>query len=275
MQTVSSIMTPDPVTVTGDTSLDKALAIMDERGIRHLPVLEGGALIGVVSDRDLLEATGWLPSRVHACRGPGVPERMAKHVREIMRGPAVHAAPDDTIAAASAELLQRNIGCLPVVDGGALIGLVSEMDLLRAYAGGWLDDRKSDGEPARVADRMSKEPTTVLAGTTLGNAIEVCRAGGIQHLPVLESGQLLGIVSDRDLRRAVGVGRHLDLPVDEIVTRETLAVAPHATLSQAARVMADRKISSLPVMEQDELVGILTLSDVLAHCLDACRASGD
>jgi acetoin utilization protein AcuB len=121
---------------------------------------------------------------------------------------------------------------------------------------------------------MTEEPTTVLGKATLGDALELCRTSGIQHLPVVESGQLLGIVSDRDLRRAIGVGRKHDLPLDEIVTRETQAVAPGASLSQAARVMVQRKISSLPVLERDELVGILTLRDVLAHCLDACGGPG-
>ena len=274
MQTVSSVMSPDPVSVTVDTSLDAALEIMDERGIRHLPVLEKGALVGVVSDRDLLAATGWLPSRVHANRGPGVAERLPKKVREIMRGPAEHVAPDRTLAEAATVLLQRGVGCLPVVDGGRLVGMLTEMDLLAAYAGGWLDDRAADGKAPCVRDRMTPEPTTVHGNATLGDALELCRTSGIEHLPVVESGQLLGIVSDRDLRRAVGVGRKHDLPLDEIVTRETLAVAPGASLSQAARVMAREKISSLPVLEREELVGILTLRDVLAHCHDACRERG-
>jgi acetoin utilization protein AcuB len=274
MQTVSSIMTPDPVSVTVDTSLDAALEIMDEGGIRHLPVLEGGALVGVVSDRDLLAATGWLPSRVHANRGPGVAERLPKKVREIMRGPAEHVAPGQTLAEATSLLLRHGVGCLPVVDAGRVGGMLTEMDLLAAYSGGWLDDRAGDGKVPCVADRMTEEPTTVLGKATLGDALELCRTSGIQHLPVVESGQLLGIVSDRDLRRAIGVGRKHDLPLDEIVTRETQAVAPGASLSQAARVMVQRKISSLPVLERDELVGILTLRDVLAHCLDACGGPG-
>lgn len=274
MQTVSSIMTSDPVSVTGDTSLDDALAIMEEADIRHLPVLEDGALVGVVSDRDLLEATGGLPLRVHANRGPGVEDKLPHRVREILRASDAHVAPGGTLAEATAALLGRGDGCLPVLDGGRLVGILTEMDLLAAYAGGWLDDRADGGGAPSVADCMTEEPRTVPGGTTLREALELCRKDEIRHLPVVESGQLLGIVSDRDLRRAVGVGRKPELPLDEIVTRQTLAVAPGLKLSRAARVMVEKRISSLPVVEREELIGILTLTDVLAHCLDACGERG-
>ena len=59
---VSSIMTVEPVTIAPSATPDEAVRLMDEHGVRHLPVLEGGKLLSVVSDRDLLEATGWLPS---------------------------------------------------------------------------------------------------------------------------------------------------------------------------------------------------------------------
>jgi CBS domain-containing protein len=250
---------------------------MDARGIRHLPVVDGDVLVGVVSDRDLLSATGWL--RAWPARA-GVPSTFActpsLTVRDVMTRDPVTTVPGASLTDALIEVLTRRIGCLPVVEHGRLVGILSETDLLREISAACQRSGPSGfGDPA-VADFMNERPTTVSWFTRLDQAVALMRSTGYRHLPVVVEGtRLVGIVSDRDLRRAVGVGRHLDLPVDEIVTRETLAVAPHATLSQAARVMADRKISSLPVMEQDELVGILTLSDVLAHCLDACRASGD
>jgi CBS domain-containing membrane protein len=53
------------------------------------------------------------------------------------------------------------------------------------------------------------------------------------------------------------------------MTREIVSVAPQAPVSEAARIMAERKFSALPVVEQEQVVGILTLSDVLEHCLEA------
>lgn len=61
---ISTIMTPDPVCVGPDQTLDEITHLMEERHVRHVPVVEDGELLGVVSNRDLLEATGWLPSHI-------------------------------------------------------------------------------------------------------------------------------------------------------------------------------------------------------------------
>jgi acetoin utilization protein AcuB len=75
---VADVMTPEPVTIESVSSLDRALELMDRLDIRHLPVLEDGRLAGILSDRDVLEATGW---RLH---GHGDPDGQ---VRAHMRMP--------------------------------------------------------------------------------------------------------------------------------------------------------------------------------------------
>lgn len=103
------------------------------------------------------------------------------------------------------------------------------------------------------------------------------RLGRIRHLPVVDDdGQLLvGIVSQRDLFRdalaqALGYGRHaqrqlLDtLSVKEVMTSNVLTTRPDTSLVEAARVMTERKIGCLPVVENERLVGILTEGDFVA-----------
>jgi CBS domain-containing protein len=270
---VSAIMKHDPAAVAGDTSLDEALVTMDRLGIRHLPVVENGQLAGVISDRDLVEATGGLPLRVHACRGHGVPEHLPRTVRDIMHGPVIRIGPEDDVVAAAVKFLARGIGCLPVVQGGELVGMLTEMDLLEAYATGRLDERACGWPDPPVSAHMTEDPTSVHWYTSLGDAIATCLACGVRHLPVLEAGQLVGIVSDRDLRRELGCGRPMERPIDEIVTRDPVTVVPNERLSTAAALMVERRFSSLLVVDGEELVGILTLSDVLEHCLVTCRDS--
>lgn len=272
---VSSIMVRDVITVASGTKLDEALQVMDEHGIRHLPVVDGAQLVGVVSDRDLLEATGWLPSRVHACRGPNATDEVPKQVSEIMHTPVVSVGAHETVVAATIQFLARGIGCLPVVEGGALVGILTEMDLLDAYTKGFLVGPSEDGTDTMVSERMSKEPTTIRSGTSLGKAIAICSANGIRHLPVVDEGQLVGVLSDRDLRKAVGRGRHEDMAVEEVVSTQPVTTTPGTALWQAARLMYEHHFSSLPVLDQDEFVGILTLSDVIDHCLDKCRDGAD
>ena len=270
---VSSIMSPGTGSMAGDTGLDRALELMDARGLRHLAVLEGGVLIGIVSDLDLLEATGWLPSRVHACRGPAIFERLPRRVRDVMRAPAVTIGPEDRIDAALVEFLGRHIDCLPVVKDGVLVGMLTERDLLRAYTEGRLGD--DPGRSQVVAEHMTSAPTTIQWYTSLGSAIALCRSMGVRHLPLLQASRLVGIVSERDLRRALGCGRHEDMPVGDIVTMEPLTVTPGTALSEAAKLMCEHGFSALPVVDQDECIGILTVTDVLEHCLDASRGQCD
>ena len=87
---VRSIMTPDPLTLTADADLDSAMQLMDEHDVRHVPVMEDDRLVGVLSDRDLLSATGWIPAAERADEGPRV-------VRELLGARPVTSSPDDTV----------------------------------------------------------------------------------------------------------------------------------------------------------------------------------
>jgi acetoin utilization protein AcuB len=125
-----------------------------------------------------------------------------------------------------------------------------------------------------VRDVMQKSLVTVALRTTLPEAIRLMHDHGIRHLPVVEDGRLCGIVSDRDLKRAMAssattLAEHeltylLDrVRVGEIMTRTVLTTAPMFPVEEAARLMVRERISALPVTEGDTLVGIVTETDVL------------
>lgn len=272
---VTTIMTTDPVSVTPDTSLDEALLAMDEFDLRHLPVLEEGKLVGLLSDRDLLEATGWLPSRVHEGRGAVQAAEVPKLVREVMSDSVHRIGHEDSIAAAAVELIHHGIGCLPVTKNARLVGMLTEMDVVSACADGQLKGITKTALNDTVAEHMTESPCSIQWDTTLGAAMSICSSNGIRHLPVIESGQLVGMVSDRDLRRALGSGRHEDMPMNETMTKNPLAVAPDMILADAARSMFEHRFSSLPVVDDGELVGILTVADILDHCLDTSLERGE
>ncbi len=272
---VTTIMTTDPVSVTPDTSLDEALLAMDEFDLRHLPVLDDGKLVGLISDRDLLEATGWLPSRAHASRGPGQAEEMPKLVREVMSDSVHRIGHEDSIAAAAVEFIHHGIGCLPVTKNARLVGMLTEMDVVSACADGQLKGITKTALNDTVGEHMTESPRSIQWDTTLGEAMSICGSNGIRHLPVIEAGQLVGMVSDRDLRRALGAGRHEDMPMNETMTKKPFAVSPDTILADAARAMFEHRFSSLPVVHDAELVGILTVADILDHCLDTSLERGE
>jgi CBS domain-containing protein len=132
----------------------------------------------------------------------------------------------------------------------------------------------------RVRDLMSSEVVTLHRNDQLSIADDVMRLGRIRHLPVLDDdGLLVGIVSQRDLfrgalARALGYGAHAQqkllgqLLVKEVMTNDPISIAPDAPLAEAARLMLERKVGALPVVEAGRLVGILTESDFVKRCLE-------
>ncbi len=125
-----------------------------------------------------------------------------------------------------------------------------------------------------IADHMSAHPHTIGKDQPIGRAIEVMRDHRIRHLPVLEAGGLVGIVTERDLA-LVSAMKGVDpqsLPVAEAMTPEPYSVPPTAPLAEVVREMSRRKLGAAVVMEGTTVVGIFTAVDglrVLAGLLDA------
>jgi CBS domain-containing protein len=257
-------MSPKPFTVDVGASLDDAMRLMDDNDVRHLPVLKDGSLIGVVSDRDLTSATGWLPKATRA-------NDAAQTVGELIQLTPVTATPDDSVVMMAVDMVSREIGCLPVLEGGELVGIVTEMDLLSAY----LDICERDAESlelhAPVSQLMSKDPLSVGASSTLGEALELLRERHIRHLPVVDERRVAGIVSDRDVRRAVARGHEPSMPIDQLMSHDPLTLDPEEPLSRAAACLYEARISALPVEDDGRLVGIFTLTDLLDYCISNLR----
>ncbi len=120
---VRDIMKSPVIAVEPDASLSSVYSLMHERGIRHVPVVRRGVLVGVVTDRDLRLATSALAEK------PFSPQ--AK-VEKVMSQPVRTADPLDPVEEAARTMRQLKIGCLPVTSGGALAGIVTGVDLLDA-----------------------------------------------------------------------------------------------------------------------------------------------
>jgi CBS domain-containing protein len=153
--TARELMTESPATVSPRTTVAEVWDLMRELDVRHMPVVEHGVVVGVVSDRDLgnLDVV-----RLLAEGGPdALRRRLELPVARVMQTDVVAAGPDLDIGDVIALLLEHRVGTLPVVVPGTrrVVGMVSYVDVLRAVAT-VLEDKAVGRRPARAPGRKSR-----------------------------------------------------------------------------------------------------------------------
>jgi acetoin utilization protein AcuB len=170
-------MTPRPTTIEPDASALAALDLMVDGGIRHLPVVDArDRLVGVLSLDDMRAA---LPFAVSLHRPASVEEReLARElsVAEVMTHGPLTIGPRASIAEAAATLARFRIGCLPVVEGNSLIGILSETDVLRGIAG------KAEARGGRAADARKHELELLVGELRAERTRILRRLGRVQQI---------------------------------------------------------------------------------------------
>jgi acetoin utilization protein AcuB len=193
---IRDIMRSPAIAISADTTLQDAYRTMREQSIRHLPVLEGEKLVGVVTDRDLRLATSSLAA------SPFSPD---SRVSAVMSAAPLTADAFDPVEDAARTMRERKIGCLPVMDEGRLIGIVTGLDLLDALVrltgvhkpSGRLEVRLPDhpGELARLTSFVSHRDLNVHSILTYPDGPDSVRT-------VLRIGSIETRLLAEDLRRA-------------------------------------------------------------------------
>ena len=129
-----------------------------------------------------------------------------------------------------------------------------------------------------VRDVMEEKVVTISVGDRLSTVEDIMTLGGVRHMPVVRAGRLVGVVSERDLLRASLSS--LDprrqerrafleaIDISQVMSAPPVVVDSDAPVEEAARIMADNKIGCLPVVQGEELVGMLTETDLLRYFAD-------
>ncbi len=119
-----------------------------------------------------------------------------------------------------------------------------------------------------VGERMTPNPTVITNRATVGQALELVEQHRVRHLPVVDDSEnLVGIVSEKELLRAPH-----DAGVEQVMTTSVVTVTEYTALEEAARIMADHRISSLPVVRHGRLVGLVTETDLFRIFLELLGA---
>lgn len=279
--TLANLMKRRVFSVSSQDSLDKAICLMDEHSIHHLPVIDAGRLVGMLSDRDLLISVGWKleserrPEPDSEVVGPG-------RVGEIMSKAVVYLEPDSDIHTAARMMAAGKFHAIPVVAGHQVAGMVTSTDILEAYQKG---PRLISSPPVMselVRKHMRVSLVTIGPKDFLNQAAKTMHDSHIRHLPVVVGGELVGVLSDRDVRRACGVEMIEDekaqmrgtfhigpTEVQEIMSAKVFTIAETGTLQDAIESMVEHRIGCLPVVRHALLVGLLTDTDLLRIVADA------
>ena len=126
---VKEIMSTEVTVVDRNDPLSKIEELMVAKKLRHLPVVEDGKLLAIITQRDLFKAA------MSSVLGYGKKAQKAflqtVPAKEIMVEPVITVAPETSVAEAMDLMLQKEIGCLPVTDGAKVVGIVTKTDLLR------------------------------------------------------------------------------------------------------------------------------------------------
>lgn len=225
--------------------------------MQTLPVVDGGRFAGLLSERDIVAFRAnhrdwWLAP-----------------VSAAMRAAPTTIGPDDDIATAIERLPQLPDGALPVVDRELLLGFVTATDLLDA-------ERRAARTPElamTATDAMTEFPIMVAPDDSLIDAAKLMVDNAIRHLPVVERGVVVGMISDRDIRDLAGdpvrlvetTGTELAaLRVRDAMTQPAETVRADAPLAQVAAKLADSRIGAVPVVDEDgRPVGLVSYVDVL------------
>jgi len=261
---ISEVMRSGPFTVLETDCLGTAQLAMTRAHIRHLPVVSGGRLVGILSERDVLAA------RAHASGDD--PGWWSITVHDAMQSPPQTAHPDDSLTEVAGRMAAAKIGALPVVDRGKIVGIATITDVLEAEV------RTALGPPATAdiiaADVMTPWPATIRPDAPLSDAVAVMVHRRIRHLPVVDRGTIVGMLSDTDLRTAIGepmqyLAARYTLESPEHVVRDVMTASPvvavfDVPLATLAEKFADQRVGAIPIVDKfGALLGIVSYVDAL------------
>ena len=250
---ISEIMTKNPVTIDKDRSLKDAVGLLIKHKISRLPVLDNKKLVAILTHRDITEALGSVKERVSSAH---------IHVSNAMSNNLITLPPSMEIQTAAETMVSAGISGIPIVDGGKLVGIITKTDLIGTV--------KSN---IPVSDIMAKP----IYASPDQKAIHIRRMlidYNISILPVLETGKLMGTISEKDIAIAMNAFRtkvpkkrqyaRIDkLLVQDIMRANLTCLGPQTTLKEAAELLLKKNIGGLPVLDQEKLVGIVTKTDII------------
>jgi CBS domain-containing protein len=243
---VERVMSRDVVAVRSDTTVQEAARIMSEDRLSCLPVVDNGVFRGILRQQDALRDLSAMNGQGPA---PTVGQRMRLDVRTV--GP-------ETLLLDAAHMMEATrVKWLPVFRETELVGIVSQSDVTRALT--------SVVRMTEVAEIMSMDVTTVDAQATVAETAQLMERKHLSCIVASHGNRVCGILTEKDLLgRIVAPAKDPNsVRVAEIMSSPVVSVGPSHSLFSACSMMNRRHIHRLVVMDDDQLCGIITHTDIL------------
>ncbi|MET1159991.1 MAG: CBS domain-containing protein [Thermoprotei archaeon] len=267
--------------VSPTTPIIEAIKIMAEN-YRSLVVSSAGYLKGLLLATNVIDYLGGgeLFKIVSERHGYNIYSALDREpVESIMIRDPIVAYIDEKLSSVLEKMVIHGIGLLPVIyRDNRVYGVVSEHDIVK-YLYGVVE------VGIKVSSVMSSPVVTIEVNKTLGEAMKRVISYGFRRLPVVENNTVVGILTVMDIVRffeprslfkrisSDDIREALSVSVSEVMSREILTVSPDTDLSDAARMMLDRDVSSALVVDKDmKLIGIITERDILYALTTARQA---
>ena len=243
---VGDIMTEDIASVSSETSIVAAAKIMSEKNISCLVVSDNGNLSGIITETDLLKKAVAKESDFRKLT-----------IEHIMSTP-VHSCPSNlSILDASKIMETENIRRLVIMEKEQVVGILTQTDIVRTLT--------SYSMWKNIEELMTSDVATISMLATVKEAADLMASRDISCLVTTDENIVVGIFTERDLlKRVVALKRNPSKTIlKDVMTSPVVSVPPNYSIPSASKMIENKKIRRLLVMDDQELLGVVTQTDIL------------
>ena len=267
---IMTIASREVVTIPPTTPIIDAVKTMLGKGFRRLPIADAGTnrLKGIVTSQDIVDFLGGGKRHLivkNRFKG-NLLSAVNASISEIMEENVVSLNEKDSLKDALSIMIKENIGGIPITDReGRVSAIISERDFVFLVSG--IVTGKT------VNDYMSRNIVTAPSDMSVGTATKSMINNGFRRLPIIKDNVLIGIITASDIMRFLGSGNIFDklvtgnakevfeVPIRTLIRRDVVFIRSDVDLGEAASIMLQKNVGSLPVLEDGELKGIITERD--------------
>ncbi|SCG86617.1 CBS domain-containing protein [Methanobacterium congolense] len=267
---VKDIMKEGAVVIDKDQNIQDALKLLKKHRISRLPVVNTNTehvkeLVGMVTEKDIATSLG------SSKYGNMAPSHF--HVSTVMTPAPITVESTRSIGNAAKTMIENKIGGMPVVDDGEIIGMLTKTDFIEICQGKPFNNTLVEG-------KMKQDLVTISPTDRLVHARRCIIDKEIGRLPVVEENELVGIITAKDIAKAVTSFRKVvpdkykparirNLLVEDVMTQNVKTIAQDETVDDLSKLMLQENFSGVPVRgPENQLAGIITKTDLLEFIVE-------